>query len=89
MFVTEQEDETLYDWVQEQNLKRQYGNLINCIDIGLRKGPTAFTKPFLWTLNHIAMASIHQFGGRFRKEPIYVGQHEPPHFNEVDEWMER
>ena len=23
-------------------------------------------------------------GGRFRKEPVYVGNHIPPHFNEVD-----
>jgi Fic family protein len=32
---------------------------------------------------------ISQFGGRFRVEPIYVGGHKPPHFNEVNDWMDR
>jgi len=29
----------------------------------------------LWCLNHVAVAQICQFGGRFREEPIYVGNH--------------
>jgi len=43
----------------------------------------------LWALNHVAVANISKFGGRFRREPIYVGDHKPPHFNEVDDWMDR
>jgi Fic family protein len=43
----------------------------------------------LWALNHVAVANISQFGGRFRKEPIYVGNHIPPHFREVPELMDR
>lgn len=90
MFVLEQEDQELYDRVQEQNLNRQYELLTNCIEIGLKKGgPVSFDKYLLWALNHVAVANISQFGGRFRKEPIYVGDHKPPHFNEVDEWMDR
>lgn len=53
------------------------------------KGPGAFDKFLLWALNHVAVANISQFGGRFRREPIYVGNHRPPHFNEVDDWMDR
>ncbi|HYS88280.1 MAG TPA: Fic family protein, partial [Bradyrhizobium sp.] len=30
-----------------------------------------------------------QFGGRFREEPIYVGNHLPPHFKDVPELMDR
>ncbi|MFY9656648.1 MAG: Fic family protein [Methylocystis sp.] len=89
MFVLEQEDQELYDRIQEQNLNRQYELLINCIEIGLKKGPTAFDKYMLWALNHVAVANISQFGGRFRNEPIYVGDHKPPHFNEVNDWMDR
>lgn len=89
MFILEQEDQELYDRVQEQNLNRQYELLTNCIEIGLLKGPVSFDKYLLWALNHIAVANISQFGGRFRKEPIYVGDHKPPHFNEVDDWMDR
>jgi Fic family protein len=89
MFILEEEDRDLYDRVQEQNLKRQYQLLNNCIEIGLKKGPSSFDKYFLWSLNHIAVANISQFGGRFRKEPIYVRDHRPPHFNEVDEQMDR
>lgn len=89
MFILEQEDQELYDRVQEQNLNRQYGLLTNCIEIGLMKGPAAFDKHFLWALNHVAVATISQFGGRFRKEPIYVGNHKPPHFNDVNDWMDR
>ena len=89
MFILEQEDPELFDRVQEQNLNRQYELLTNCIEIGLMKGPAAFDKYLLWALNHVAVATISQFGGRFRKEPIYVGKHVPPHFNDVNDWMDR
>jgi Fic family protein len=89
VFILEEEDRELYDRIQEQNLKRQYELLTNCIEIGLKKGPSSFDKYLLWALNHVAVANISQFGGRFRKEPIYVGDHKPPHFNEVDDWMDR
>lgn len=89
MFVLEHEDPELFDRIQEQNLNRQYELLTNCIEIGLKKGPGAFDKFFLWALNHVAVAIISQFGGRFRKEPIYVGDHKPPHFKDVDNWMDR
>src|SRR3984957_5059215 len=89
MFVLEQEEPELYDRIQEQNLNRQYELLTNCIEIGLRKGPVAFDKYMLWALNHVAVANISQFGGRFRQEPIYVGDHKPPHFKEVSDWMDR
>lgn len=89
MFILEEEDQELYDRVQEQNLNRQYELLTNCIEIGLMKGPAAFDKYLLWALNHVAVATISQFGGRFRKEPIYVGGHIPPHFKDVNDWMDR
>src|SRR5277367_1012856 len=89
MFVLEHEDPELFDRVQEQNLNRQYELLTNCIEIGLKKGPTSFDKYMLWALNHVAVANISQFGGRFREEPIYVGNHKPPHFKEVPELMDR
>lgn len=78
MFVLEEEDQKLFDRVQEQNLTRQYGLLTNSIEIGLTKGSGAFDKFLLWALNHAAVANVSQFGGRFRKEPIYVGDHKPP-----------
>lgn len=56
---------------------------------GLCKGHTCFDKYVLWALNHVAVANISQFGGRFREEPIYVGNHVPPHFKEVPELMDR
>lgn len=40
-------------------------------------------------LNHTAVANISQFGGRYREEPIYVGDHCPPHFREVPNLMDR
>jgi len=89
LFVLEHEDPDLFDRVQEQNLNRQYELLTNCIEIGLKKGVICFDKYLLWALNHVAVANISQFGGRFRREPIYVGDHKPPHFNEVDDWMDR
>lgn len=89
MFILEQENPDLYDRVQEANLKRQYDLLTNCIEIGLQKGPVAFDKYMLWALNHVAVSNISQFGGRFRVEPIYVGDHKPPHFDYVNEWMDR
>lgn len=89
MLVLEQEDPELYDRVQEQNLKRQYDLMTNCIEVGLKQGPTAFDKYMLWGFNHIAVTNISAFGGRYREEPIYVGSHKPPHFKEVPDWMDR
>lgn len=79
----------MYDRVQEQNLIRQYDLLTNCIELGLLQGPVGFDKYLLWALNHAAVTNISAFGGRFRQEPIYVGNHRPPHFNEVADWMDR
>lgn len=66
-----------------RNLLRQYDLLANCIEIGLEKGIESFDKYTLWALNHTAVSNIAQFGGRFREQPIYVGNHIPPHFEKV------
>jgi Fic family protein len=89
MIVLEGDDRQLYKLVQEKNLSRQYDLLTNCIEIGLKQGHTAFDKYTVWALNHVAVANISQFGGRFREEPIYVGDHLPPHFKEVPRLMDR
>lgn len=89
MLVTETRDAVLYQAMLEKNLLRQYDLLTNFIEIGIQHGPTAVDKYMLWTLNHIAVAGISQFGGRFREEPIYVGNHIPPHFEQVPELMDR
>ena len=44
MLVLEDEDAALYARIQEKNLNRQYDLLTNCVEIGLKKGPTAFDK---------------------------------------------
>jgi Fic family protein len=87
--VREVDDPALYARVQEQNLLRQYDLLTNCIEIGLAKGIEAFDKYTLWSLNAAAVSNIAQFGGRFREQPIYVGNHIPPHFKEVPELMDQ
>ena len=89
MSVREREHPDLYRTIQERNLLRQYDLLVNCIEIGLQKGIEAFDKYMLWELNHVAVANIAQQGGRFRKEPIFVGNHIPPHHREVPELMDQ
>lgn len=89
MLVLKGQDAEFYDRVQERNLIRQYDLLTDCIQIGLKQGPAAFDKYTLWALNHVAVANISQFGGRFRQEPIYVGSHIPPHFRDVPDLMDR
>jgi Fic family protein len=89
MSIREKDDPLLYTKIQERNLLRQYDLLTNCIEIGLQKGIEAFDKYTLWTLNYAAVANISQFGGRYREEPIYVGNHCPPHFREVPNLMDR
>jgi len=83
MSVRESDNPELFARVQEQNLLRQYDLLTNCIEIGLIKGVEAFDKYTLWALNAAAVSNIAQFGGRFREQPIYVGNHIPPHFDNV------
>ena len=87
--VVHEIDAALFARIQERNLIRQYDLLANCIEIGIQKGPEALDKYTLWALNHVAVANIAQFGGRFREEPIYVGNHIPPHFRKVPELMDR
>ena len=88
MSVRETDDPVLFARVQEQNLLRQYDLLTNCVEIGLAKGIEAFDKYTLWFLNAAATANIAQFGGRFRRQPIYVGNHIPPHFEQVPELVD-
>lgn len=89
MSVREKDNPALFAKVQEQNLLRQYDLLSNCIEIGLEKGIESFDKYTLWALNYAAVANIAQFGGRWREEPIYVGNHPTPHFREVPNHMDR
>src|SRR5215475_10099344 len=89
MSVRDKDNPVLFAKVQEQNLLRQYDLLTNCIEIGLKKGIEAFDKYTLWALNYAAVSNISQFGGRYREEPIYVGNHLPPHFKEVPNLMDR
>lgn len=89
MSVREKDNPALYTKIQEQNLLRQYDLLSNCIEIGLEKGIESFDKYTLWALNYAAVANIAQFGGRFREDPIYVGNHRPPHFKEVPHLMDQ
>jgi Fic family protein len=89
MSVREKDNPVLFARVQEQNLLRQYDLLLNCIEIGLEKGIEAFDKYTLWALNAAAVANISQAGGRYREEPILVGNHRPPHFRLVPDEMDR
>jgi len=89
MSVREADDPILFARIQEQNLLRQYDLLTNCVEITLAKGIEAFDKYVLWTLNAAAVANIAQFGGRFRNQPIYVGNHIPPHFNVVPDLVDQ
>jgi Fic family protein len=89
VLVLEKDDPDLYEWILAKNLIRQYDLLTNFIEIGLKQGPTSFDKYTLWVLNHVAVAGISQFGGRFRQEPIYVGDHIPPHYDQVPDLMDR
>src|SRR5271170_6973063 len=89
MSVREKDNPSLFARIQEQNLLRQYDLLSNCVEIGLEKGIEAFDKYTLWALNYTAVANIAQFGGRYREEPIYVGNHRPPPFKDGHGLMDR
>lgn len=89
MSVREKDDPEFFARIQEQNLLRQYDLLTNCIEIGIAKGIEAFDKYTLWALNHVAVSNIAQFGGRYREQPIYVGNHIPPHFDKVPHFMDQ
>jgi hypothetical protein len=89
MIVLESREPELYARLLERNLIRQYDLLANCIEIGLKQGPFSIDNYVLWALNHAAVANISQFGGRYREEPIYVGDHIPPRFQEVPNLMDR
>lgn len=88
MSVREADDPVLFARIQQQNLLRQYDLLTNCVEIALAKGIEAFDKYTLWALNAAAVANIAQFGGRFRNQPIYVGNHIPPHFKDVPDLVD-
>ncbi len=83
MSIRKQDNPKFFKHIEDQNLLRQYDFLTNSIEIGMRNGIDSFDKYFLWQLNTHAVANISQFSGRFREQPIYVGNHIPPHFKEV------
>lgn len=89
MAIRKSENPQLYARVEEKNLLRQYDLLTNCIEIGLKKGIDAFDKYTLWSLNSAAVTNIAQHGGRYRNQPIYVGNHIPPHFDQVNDLMDQ
>jgi Fic family protein len=89
VLVLEGEDAELFARLQEKNLARQYDLLTTFIEIGLKQVPRALDKYALWALNHVAVAGISEFGGRFREQPIYVNRHIPPHFKEVNHLMDQ
>ncbi len=89
MSVREADDAILFARIQEQNLLRQYDLLTNCVEVVLSKGIESFDKYTLWALNAAAVANIAQFGGRFRREPIYVGHHIPPRFDDVPDLVDQ
>lgn len=88
MSIREQHEPELLKKIQERNLLRQYDLLTDCIEIGLTHGIEFFDKYTLWSLNAAAVANIAQFGGRYREEPILVGDHVPPHHREVSHLMD-
>ena len=79
MIVREKDDPGLYETIQERNLVRQYNLLKDSIGIGLDRGIVSFDRYTLWALNHVAVANIVEHGSGYREEPIYVGNHIPPH----------
>lgn len=89
MALREHEHPEMFERVQEQNLLRQYDLLTNCVEIGLEKGIDSFDKYTLWALNYAAVSNICQLGGRYREQPIYVGNHIPPHFKDVPAHMDQ
>jgi len=89
MSVRKKDDPALFERIEEQNLLRQYDLLSNCIEIGFKKGIEAFDKYTLWALDYAAVANVSQLGGRYREEPIYVGNHVPPNFKDVPNLMDR
>ncbi len=88
MSIRKKDDPKFFERIEQQNLLRQYDLLANCIEIGLKKGIESFDKYTLWVLNHVAVANIAQFGGRYREDSIMVGNHVPPHFKEVPNLMD-
>lgn len=84
MIILEKDNPFQFQLIRSSNLTRQYEFLEESIELGLPKSFMAFDKPFLWALNHLAVANLCQMGGRFRREPVMVGTHNPPPFQEVD-----
>jgi len=89
MALRKADDPKIFARVEEKNLLRQYDLLTNCIEIGLNKGIDSFDKYMLWNLNAAAVSNICQHGGRYREQPIYVGNHIPPHFSNVNNSMDQ
>lgn len=91
MLIIKSQDPDLFEALQEQNLARQYDLLVNYIQLGIKLGPHSADKYTLYALNHAAVSGISQLAGRFRSEPIYIGNsdHKPPRFEEIPGLVDR
>jgi len=91
MLIIESQDTLLYNSLQEKNLARQYDLLVNFVQLGLKLGPHSADKYSLYALNHAAVSGISQLAGRYRSEPIYIGNsgHKPPRYEHVPDLVDR
>ena len=89
MILHEPDNPALFEQVKNRNIVRQYETLMDSIAIGIPKGSSSFDKYLLWTLNHVAVANLHNLGGRFREESVSVGAHRPPPPQMVNSMMDR
>lgn len=91
MLIIESQDKALYNSLQEKNLARQYDLLVNFIQLGTKLGPHSPDKYTLYALNHSAVCGISQMAGRYREEPIYIGNsgHKPPHCQDIPDLVDR
>lgn len=91
MLIIESQDKALYNNLQEKNLARQYDLLVNFIQLGRTLGPHSPDKYSLYALNHAAVCGISQMAGRFREDPIYIGnsEHKPPRHEDIPALIDR
>lgn len=88
MIVREHEDSEWYREIEERNLKRQYDLLTDCIQLAIHQKYYSIDKFMLWSLNHAAVANLCQLGGRFRQEPVVIGDHLPPRYEDVPDLID-
>ena len=81
--ILKTENHEAYQYLQSENLERQYDFLRSIINAAVRVGHLRVSETIIKSLNYHAISCRHHSAGEYRRFPVRVGDFEPPTHDRV------